>query len=144
MSAPRLVMRSASHRGTCPPCSGRSALPVLCVIGVVSVAQSLFDSAPEAQDQHSNHNPDNGANGVLEHHDGDMLALVGHIDAIPPTDHAQNIEGDHGDRQDHAPPPWLSKISDQAGKDHREDYHAEQFSVSLWRTAITDRSPQMA
>jgi hypothetical protein len=29
VTAPRRVMRSASHRGTWPPCNGRSALPAL-------------------------------------------------------------------------------------------------------------------
>src|SRR6185503_7141622 len=35
MIAPRRVMRSPSHFGTCPPCKGRSALPVRLVMNIL-------------------------------------------------------------------------------------------------------------
>src|SRR6516164_9854951 len=42
MTAPRRVMRAASHCGTRPPCSGRSALPALRGIFITSAVVILI------------------------------------------------------------------------------------------------------
>src|SRR5262245_37981597 len=50
MTAPSRVMRLASQRGTCPPWSGRSAVPALRAIGRSGIGDRAADRVGPLQD----------------------------------------------------------------------------------------------